>query len=121
MRNCAQMAAAWRQSGSAWLFANARPVTDASVSRRHEMDRGLLASNVIDALQDDLDTPRAIVALSKLAQWTDDATLPMQQRQNAQQALRMGAGLLGLRLGAPEEARVRDGWARHLQRFVSES
>jgi L-cysteine:1D-myo-inositol 2-amino-2-deoxy-alpha-D-glucopyranoside ligase len=121
MRNCAQMAAQWRQSGSAWLFPNARPVTDAATTRRIEMNAGLLVSEVMDALEDDLDTPRTIVALSKLAQWTDDATLPMQQRQNAQQALRMGAGLLGLRLGAPEEARVHDGWARHLLRFVSES
>ena len=115
------MAAQWRQSGSAWLFPNARPVTDAAATRRIEMNAGLLVSEVMDALQDDLDTPRVIVALSKLAQWTDDATLPMQQRQNAQQALRMGAGLLGLRLGAPEVARVHRGWARHLQRFASES
>ena len=121
MRNCAQMAEQWQRAAGAWLFTDARPGMQAEELRAFEMASGLLAQKTMDALDNDLDTPGAIVALNELARQSADDTREMRKRQEAQHALRLGAGLLGLRLGAREDARVRDGWDRHAQRFLAQS
>jgi L-cysteine:1D-myo-inositol 2-amino-2-deoxy-alpha-D-glucopyranoside ligase len=68
------------------------------------------------AMDDDLDTPNALQALESLA----EATLRGSDVGKAQVALRRMAAILGLRLDLQEpEARVRSGWADHLEHFTS--
>ena len=70
------------------------------------------------AMDDDLDTPAAIAALSRLADGTLAAARAGEQVAAAQEGLRQMGRVFGLRLDAagPEE-RVVQGWNRHLERF----
>ncbi|MCA1552845.1 MAG: class I tRNA ligase family protein [Chloroflexi bacterium] len=121
MSRCAEVAERWRSAAGAWLFSAEWHQIDAAMQRQFTLEAGLLLQQMSDALDDDLDTRRAVGALDELAMRAAHEQSPTQERQRAQHALRIGAGLLGLRLGARIVARVRDGWARHLQRFASES
>lgn len=71
------------------------------------------------ALDQDLDTPKALAVLENLA---DQILLGAQNNQGiaqAQQALRAAAQIFGLRLGATQaEPTVMAGWQRHLARFT---
>jgi L-cysteine:1D-myo-inositol 2-amino-2-deoxy-alpha-D-glucopyranoside ligase len=73
------------------------------------------------AMDLDLDTPRGLELLTRLAEQILTAAQDGQAVRGAQHALRDMAGVLGLRLDreGPEEA-VQSGWNRHLQRFVEE-
>lgn len=72
-----------------------------------------------EALDRDLDTPAALRVLEPLA---DDILVAGQQNQDvtaAQDTLRQMSLVFGLRLTATEpEARVTNGWNKHLQRFA---
>jgi L-cysteine:1D-myo-inositol 2-amino-2-deoxy-alpha-D-glucopyranoside ligase len=68
------------------------------------------------AMDQDLDTASAQLALGALA----DAILQGSDVAEAQGLLRRSGAILGLRLDAEApEARVRSGWANHLERFTS--
>jgi len=70
-------------------------------------------------MDDDLNTPAALLALEALAEDTADAAAARRDVGKAQDALRAFATVLGLRLNsATPEARVSDGWDHHLQRFL---
>jgi L-cysteine:1D-myo-inositol 2-amino-2-deoxy-alpha-D-glucopyranoside ligase len=67
------------------------------------------------ALDDDLNTPAALVILEQLA----DAILAGGRAEDAPDALRRMSTVFGLRLAAGGvEARVTDGWAAHLRQFT---
>jgi cysteinyl-tRNA synthetase len=58
-------------------------------------------ASVVDALNDDLNTPRALAALFKLAREANRETDP-ERRSAIARSLRAGAGLLGLLEADPE-------------------
>ncbi len=71
-----------------------------------------------EAMEQDLDTPRALEALDGLAEAIRAAAAAGQEVSRAQADLRALAGVFGLRLDAPQpEARVLEGWGEHLRRF----
>lgn len=74
----------------------------------------------LDAMDEDLDSGRALVALGELGESVmDGARLNLDVRR-AQAELRALAGVMGLRLDQPApEPRVSEGWAAHLTRFTS--
>lgn len=73
----------------------------------------------VGAMDDDLQTPRALSALIQLA---DEALAALEQGQDtteAQKALRAMGGVFGLRLDADgPDRRALDGWGEHLREFV---
>ncbi|MGQ9682387.1 MAG: hypothetical protein ACUVX9_07620, partial [Anaerolineae bacterium] len=69
------------------------------------------------ALADDLDAPRAIAALERLAADMEEESVGRQQLGEAG-VLDELAGILGLRLDAAQpEPRVSAGWAQHVARY----
>ncbi len=71
------------------------------------------------ALDDDLDTPIALLAMEEFAEQILRVAAAGRDVTGAQAALRDMAGVFGLYLDRPEpEARVADGWGRHLRKFV---
>jgi L-cysteine:1D-myo-inositol 2-amino-2-deoxy-alpha-D-glucopyranoside ligase len=72
-----------------------------------------------EAMDNDLDSPTALVILEKLAEAVEKAAGAGQNVQTAQAAIRSMAQVFGLRLddGTPE-AEVVAGWDEHLKRFV---
>ncbi len=113
LERCAQMAERWRTAASA---------RDGAVgSASPEFDLGPMRRAFQQAMDDDLDTPRAIIALNELATQALASRQP-EERHNVQALLRTLGGILGLRLGAagPEE-RVDGGWRKHLKKFESKS
>jgi cysteinyl-tRNA synthetase len=72
----------------------------------------------LDALDDDLDTQSALLAVENLAREIQDAAQAGQDVQRAQAELRELGGVLGLRLDEESaEPGVIAGWNKHLQRF----
>jgi L-cysteine:1D-myo-inositol 2-amino-2-deoxy-alpha-D-glucopyranoside ligase len=72
----------------------------------------------VEALDDDLDTPRALRHVEQLADVILDAAVAGQDVRSAQRRLRSMSSVFGLRLDAAEpEARVTSGWDRHLEDF----
>jgi L-cysteine:1D-myo-inositol 2-amino-2-deoxy-alpha-D-glucopyranoside ligase len=69
------------------------------------------------ALEHDLETPRAIAALLQLADRVLQAAAQGKSVDQAQATLRQLAAICGLRLGAEPEEQVAVGWNVHLQRF----
>jgi L-cysteine:1D-myo-inositol 2-amino-2-deoxy-alpha-D-glucopyranoside ligase len=71
------------------------------------------------AMDNDLDTPTALEALSILAEQVLSTAAQEQEVTAAQEALRQMGRVFGLRLDAPSaEGRVMAGWEEHLQRFA---
>ena len=82
------------------------------------IDPTMAQSAFVKAMDDDLNTPRAIKALEQLADATLTAVNAGQDVAAAQAALREMGYVFGLRLDQDgPEARVVEGWGRHLQRF----
>jgi L-cysteine:1D-myo-inositol 2-amino-2-deoxy-alpha-D-glucopyranoside ligase len=77
---------------------------------------------VVRALDEDLNTPGAVGTLDELAGRLLAGSLRESDLREGRQIMREGAGWLGLRLDQPApEARVTEGWNKHLQRFVVKS
>lgn len=115
MADCAQMAEGWQRAARTAIGTGAS-------DEMHTLPLQRMTQPIYDALADDLDTPRAIIALDELAQRVLDETLPLLERQKSQRALWATAPLFGLRLGEPDaEPRARAGWTQHLQRFITKS
>jgi L-cysteine:1D-myo-inositol 2-amino-2-deoxy-alpha-D-glucopyranoside ligase len=73
---------------------------------------------VATALEDDLQTPRAVAVLSQLAHRIREAARERQNVENAQGMLRQYGQILGLRLAAEGvEEHVQHGWDMHLARL----
>jgi L-cysteine:1D-myo-inositol 2-amino-2-deoxy-alpha-D-glucopyranoside ligase len=71
------------------------------------------------AMDDDLQSPPAVRALESLAEQIVAAAAEGRDVSAAQDRLRVMAGVLGLRLDRDgPEARVVEGWERHLERFL---
>jgi L-cysteine:1D-myo-inositol 2-amino-2-deoxy-alpha-D-glucopyranoside ligase len=82
------------------------------------LEAGAVGVAFTAALQDDLQTPRAVETLSQLARRILQAAQEQQNVEKAQGLLRQCSQVLGLRLDAAGvEERVRQGWERHLERF----
>jgi L-cysteine:1D-myo-inositol 2-amino-2-deoxy-alpha-D-glucopyranoside ligase len=80
---------------------------------------GLLAQEFAEAMENDLDTPRALAVLKQLAQEIVVSIDTGQDVSRAQALLRQLAAVVGLRLDAPAvEERVERGWGQHLARFT---
>jgi L-cysteine:1D-myo-inositol 2-amino-2-deoxy-alpha-D-glucopyranoside ligase len=75
----------------------------------------------VQAMNQDLDTPGALLVLDSLAEQILAAARANRQVAAAQQRLRELAGIFGLSLDAGVEDRVLSGWQRHLLRFDEES
>ncbi|MGD8998339.1 MAG: cysteine--tRNA ligase [Anaerolineae bacterium] len=72
-----------------------------------------------EAMDDDLDTPRAIRHLEQLAEAILDAVGAGRDVRSAQMVLRAMSSVFGLRLGSREpEERVRTGWDAYLMDFT---
>jgi L-cysteine:1D-myo-inositol 2-amino-2-deoxy-alpha-D-glucopyranoside ligase len=69
------------------------------------------------ALDDNLDTRRALGVLEDLSEQIIEAAADGQSVAEAQETLRRLSRVFGLRLDGPIEPRVQAGWERHLQRF----
>lgn len=83
-------------------------------------DPSEFVSGLGQAMENDLDTPAAIMRLSQLAEAILAASGQGGEVTAAQLALGRWGGVLGLRLGADSpETSVVEGWRRHLARFRS--
>ena len=82
------------------------------------LDPGDLPARIYAALENDLDTPLALSALSDLASQVLASARDGQEVLEAQQALRNAASIFGLTLDGGPEARVLAGWEQHLARFL---
>jgi L-cysteine:1D-myo-inositol 2-amino-2-deoxy-alpha-D-glucopyranoside ligase len=83
-----------------------------------ELDPTPIQHTVVQALGDDLNTPKALNALTNLAEQILYGAGHRQRVQRAQRALRDLAGILGLRLDAEApEPHVCLGWQTHLRKF----
>ncbi len=101
------------ERGRNWEAAAAGPATaiDAALTRatQHEFEA---------AMNNDLDTPRAVRALDRMAQALRSSPVAGGSDSRAQRLLRSHAGILGIRLGhAGPEERVIAGWVKHKTRF----
>ncbi len=100
----ARQAAAWRRAATAGAHLPASVVEDCKRRFRR-------------ALENDLDTPQAIEVLDSLAAQLLSAPHPGSNGLGAAALVRL-AGILGLRLRAPEpEPRVTAGWSAHRKQF----
>ncbi len=70
-----------------------------------------------NALDDDLNTPAAVEVLCQFSGEILEACDEHRDVTEAQQWLRQATGILGLRLDADPEPRVKAGWEEHMQRF----
>jgi L-cysteine:1D-myo-inositol 2-amino-2-deoxy-alpha-D-glucopyranoside ligase len=83
-----------------------------------ELDPTPIQHTVVQALGDDLNTPKALNALANLAEQILYSASHNQKVQRAQRVLRDLAGILGMRLDAEApEQRVCFGWQGHLRKF----
>jgi len=81
-------------------------------------DPGPMQSAFVQALDHDLDTPKALTVLLQLADQITEAAKNGQQVNDAQDALQAMGLVLGLRLDAEATSgNVMAGWNRHLQHF----
>jgi cysteinyl-tRNA synthetase len=73
----------------------------------------------IQAMENDLDTPAALVVLDQMVDSILAGAEAGQDVSEAQEILRDLSYVFGLRLDAEEpEVRVLEGWGRHLERFT---
>lgn len=70
-----------------------------------------------EAMEDDLNSPLAIVVLDRLAQKIINGSLLADELGAARATLRECAAVLGLTLGQPVAERVTAGWNRHRRKF----
>jgi cysteinyl-tRNA synthetase len=83
------------------------------------LDPTMAQSAFIEAMEDDLYTPRAVKVLEQLTDATLEAADAGQDVAAAQATLREMGHVFGLRLDQRDpEPRVMEGWGRHLQRFT---
>jgi L-cysteine:1D-myo-inositol 2-amino-2-deoxy-alpha-D-glucopyranoside ligase len=86
---------------------------------REDFDAQQTRYDFVTAMNDDLDTPRALETVFKLA----DEIIAFENGKwditNAQETLRELAGILGLRLDDTIDPKVERGWQRHRRRFES--
>jgi len=100
------------------LAQKLRQAVSAAGDEGASIDPSMAQSAFFKAMDDDLNTPRALKALEQLANATLAAVNAGQGVAAAQDALRKMGYVFGLRLDQDEpEARVMEGWGRHLQRF----
>jgi cysteinyl-tRNA synthetase len=91
----------------------------ASSGDQAELDPAPIQATFDEAMNADLDTPKAANALVNLAEQINLAATQGQAITRAQAALRSMSSVFGLRLGADApELRVQTGWRRHEQRFT---
>ena len=69
------------------------------------------------AMENDLDTPRAVEVMVGLAGEIIKSPEQGKDVAAAQEALQQMGQVLGLRIGKVPEARVLEGWGEHLKRF----
>jgi len=73
----------------------------------------------VSAMDDDLNTPRAVSILHELAKEIKEASLARRQVLEAQDALRALASVIGMRLDQPQpDSDVIEGWDEHMQKFM---
>jgi L-cysteine:1D-myo-inositol 2-amino-2-deoxy-alpha-D-glucopyranoside ligase len=100
------------------LLADATQAHNGSGSGRVFDSRPRLVE-FIEAMDEDLDAPRAVQTLLGLATEIKDAARAGEDISGAQEILRASAGVFGLRLDSPRpETRVINGWAEHLRRLL---
>ncbi|MGE5262355.1 MAG: cysteine--tRNA ligase [Acidobacteriota bacterium] len=75
--------------------------------------------NFRQAMDDDLNTPEAVIVLDNLAKDIQAGRYQGEQKQAAQGTLRELAGIFGMRFGAKLSERVATGWQRHRKKFQS--
>jgi L-cysteine:1D-myo-inositol 2-amino-2-deoxy-alpha-D-glucopyranoside ligase len=86
---------------------------------RGALDSSDTRSAFIQAMENDLDTPAALVVLEQLVDSILAGAEASQDVSEAQEMLRDLSSVFGLRLDAQEpEVRVLEGWGRHLERFT---
>jgi cysteinyl-tRNA synthetase len=84
-----------------------------------ELDASEAQTAFKQAMENDLDTPAALEAMSKLAQDILDANHVSNDLAPAQQVLREMAEVFGLVLDAEQpDTNMADGWDKHLIRFA---
>lgn len=98
--------------------ANVVPVRSRT-AQRQALDAKPLARFFWQALEHDLDTPRAVAALLQLADRILQAATQGKGVEQAQATLRQLVAICGLRLGVEPEERVVAGWNAHLHQFAN--
>lgn len=110
LEQCPSIREAVRVSGGSAESGDARPMGFEDARTAFER-----------ALEDDLDSPRAVNVLCELGEAIVAHAAEGRDVRAAQAWFRRAAGILGLRLDAyGPEAHVRSGWENHLNRFVTE-
>jgi L-cysteine:1D-myo-inositol 2-amino-2-deoxy-alpha-D-glucopyranoside ligase len=101
------------------LAQKLRQAAAAEGDRRQPRDHTAAEEGFVEALDDDLDTPRAIGYLAELADEILAAADAGRDLQSARDLLRSLSSVLGLRLDAQKpERRVTVEWSRHLEDFT---
>jgi cysteinyl-tRNA synthetase len=86
----------------------------------HPMDYGHSRTAFENAMDNDLDSPSAAGVLCELGAAILEHADARRDVRAAQEWLRRGASILGMRLDAyGPEAHVRSGWDQHLNRFLT--
>jgi L-cysteine:1D-myo-inositol 2-amino-2-deoxy-alpha-D-glucopyranoside ligase len=81
------------------------------------LDASLAEKNFEGAMENDLDTPRAVGAMNALAREILDSSGGGRNVKEAQKALLNMSRVFGLRFGDGPEARVVEGWQKHERNF----
>lgn len=96
-----------------------REAAKAKSGDREEVDPAAALLSFTNAMDADLDTPAAVAAQRELANEVIRGSAAGRGVASAQRALRQVGSVFGLRLDQEgPEARVVEGWAAHLERFV---
>ena len=96
-----------------------REAAKAKSGDREEVDPAAALLSFTNAMDTDLDTPAAVAAQRELANEVIRGSAAGRGVASAQRALRQVGSVFGLRLDQEgPEARVVEGWAAHLERFV---
>jgi L-cysteine:1D-myo-inositol 2-amino-2-deoxy-alpha-D-glucopyranoside ligase len=111
--------AAELQSATEAVRVLAEAVTAPGGTQGEALDAAPMVDAFVQAMDNDLDTVGALVVLLQLAEAIQEAAHAQRPIDAAQEQLRKLATVFGLRLTADEsEARVVEGWQRHLARFT---
>ena len=101
------------------LAQKLRAAVTATAGAGVSVDPSPAMAEFTQAMDNDLDTPAALVAQERLADEVLEGTRSGRDVQRAQEELRVMGRVLGLRLDAEgPEARVVTGWAKHLAHFA---
>jgi cysteinyl-tRNA synthetase len=100
------------------LATQLQSVTAMSGANGSEFDATSARGAFINAMEDDLDTPRAVDILKDLASRAEEAIRVGKDAREAQQDLRAMSAIFGVRLGRSQpDSLVTEGWNKHLKRF----